>query len=64
VRKWGTSVLVIDEAYYHFKYKQKVTPAIDEALHANRHAGLGLILSTQRMSMILRRYHISKPILS
>ena len=48
-KKWGTSVLVVDEAYYHFKYKQKATPAIDEALHANRHAGLGLILSTQRI---------------
>ncbi|AAS89100.1 hypothetical protein B164 [Sulfolobus turreted icosahedral virus 1] len=48
-KKWGTSVLIIDEAYYHFKYRQKVTPAIDEALHANRHAGIGLILSTQRV---------------
>ena len=48
-KKWGTSVLIIDEAYYHFKYRQKVTPAIDEALHANRHAALGLLLSTQRV---------------
>jgi len=49
VKKWGTSVLVIDEAYYHFKYRQKVSTCIDEALHANRHAGVGLILSTQRV---------------
>jgi len=48
-KKWGTSVLIIDEAYYHFKYKQKVSICIDEALHANRHANLGLILSTQRV---------------
>ncbi|WP_196479482.1 hypothetical protein [Sulfolobus acidocaldarius] len=48
-KKWGTTMLIVDEAYYHFKYRQKVTPCIDEALHANRHAGIGLLLSTQRV---------------
>jgi hypothetical protein len=48
-RKFGTTMLIVDEAYYHFKHRQKVPPCIDEALHANRHAGIGLILSTQRV---------------
>ena len=49
VRKFGATMLIVDEAYYHFKHRPKIPACVDEALHANRHAGVGLILSTQRV---------------